>query len=91
VPGNLQIIEYECDVEPQRLAALHVSPMETARVGPEIGILRCVASDGHKLTCVCKADQIRTLVDTSLAGESLRANLVAENFPIVRPGWPGRF
>jgi len=53
----------------------------------EIALVRCVDSNGKKLTAFCETDNLRALIDSGEASDPQGMRLTARTFLDLRHGW----
>jgi hypothetical protein len=88
---RVRIIEYEIVAWSKAGGILGDHAIENLPRVSEIGVFRCVRSDGAKVTLAGDAGSTRALIDSGDASNPEGLRLPHAHFPIMRTGWPGRF
>ena len=89
-PGAVRAIEYEIMDKEQATrngltgTSLAAGELQTM---PELGVLRCVAHQGKKLTLVGQARHVRNLVASGNASDPSGMTVNEQPFPVVVSGW----
>jgi hypothetical protein len=86
------VIEYEiiswADVD--GMGDLAVRLKETMGGAPQVGIIRCVTNDGHKVTFASCAKATKELVKSGVASNPDGIAIPKKAFPVMLEGWPYR-
>jgi hypothetical protein len=93
MPNKIRVIEYEILTweEFALMETIAVAVREALGECPDVGILRCTASEDAKITFVGTASATRELIMGGRASRPDGLMIPKADFPVMLTGWPYRF
>jgi hypothetical protein len=92
VSGGIRIIEYEIVAwtDLDRMGDLSSLLSDVMKIGSYVGILRCTADNGRKVTFLGDAGATSQLVSSGAASNPTGVAIAKKDFPVMVEGWPYR-